>query len=96
MFDGYEGVQRLFNLIIIYYSLASVIHTVKYLKNPNHFQVQRVIHTIPGSHESVFPCLFCLKLHDYTILRYDSYPMNQEKKTLIPYLNSDYLLKIMT
>ena len=62
--------------IFFFFSLASTCYTwCKYLKNPNHFQVKKkrvslspVIHIISGFHESALsnPCLFCIKLHDFT------------------------------
>ena len=46
-----------------------------FCKNPNGFQVERVIpspviHTIPGFHESVISMFyFCIKLHNFTPLK---------------------------
>ena len=71
----WEGVRGVFFLSYFYFFLARSARQYskhcKYLKNPNHFQVQRVIpslviHTIHGFMKVLFPCLFCLKLHDFT------------------------------
>ena len=71
IFDEYErGFKGCFYLIFIFFlarSARQYSKHCKYLKNPNHFHVQRVIpspviHTIPVFHESAI----CLKLHDFT------------------------------
>ena len=66
-----RGSPVLFYLFFWLASLASIIRRVNVWKIliTSKFQSlfsQIVIHTIPRFHESVFQCLFCLKLHDFT------------------------------
>ena len=76
--QGGGGSKSCFYLIrnFLARSLVSYIEDL-FLKNPNHFQVQKGTSSpsssyaqsfvfIPGLHANAFRCLFCLKLHDYT------------------------------
>ena len=75
IFDGYERESKgCFYLIFIIFfwlaPLASIQNIVNILKNRNYFQVQRVSllpsYTLSLAFMKVlFPCLFCLKLHDF-------------------------------